>query len=252
MMGNWISTTGYFETDRVDKGQPSVSSMPNASSTMDVMVEFSLDLLPFFGIGGGIGYINGKSNGDLGEFRHPEGSEYTSSFSYAPEFTFTLYPVHASGFFFIPLSDSLRLDFFAGLGYYFGHTQCLDDNFTLNTSSVDAGYSFFGIHFESDINTIGYHLGTSLDARVTDDISIILDVVYKVIEFKEFKSLSQLSEHSEINQYLRELDDTIVNDSTFIYSQRLGGEDFMGDIVYNADNLNLTGVRFHLGVKIHF
>ena len=227
------------------------------SDTFEVTAEVGLNVSPNFGFAIGLGHMSLGLTSSKETFTHPEGSDYFGDFLYFPEYKSYIYSAYASAIFILPLKDNINFNLFAGAGYYIGNIQCLDSRWTKASRawparSLPGYFSYAPWEMESQVSTIGYHMGISLEIQVSDRTSIVLDGIYRKVEFTEFSSEPTLGNQSEWDQIVAADSSGLAGDSTFVYAQLLQGDKKLGDIVFNGQSLKLPNLGFHLGLKFTF
>ena len=250
MLGSWHNSTNYFSTG--DKAADMVGTGANRFDTMEVAAEFGLNVSPNFGFAVGLGHMNLGLKKSSETFTHPAGSDIFGDFFYSPKYKSYLYNTYASAIFIWPWKDNINLNLFAGAGYYIGSIQCYDSQWTKASPVWSDQFSYAPWIMESKVSTIGYHVGVGLEIQVGDRTFLVLDGIYRKIEFTEFSTEPLLGNQSEWDQIVAADSCGLAGESTFVYAQLVRGDEKLGDIMFNGQSLKLPSLGFHLGLKFFF
>lgn len=230
----WKSTTGYFDCRSLPGG--------GTDPALDVSFEFIFELNPNFGFSLGTGYISKRLKGSLGEFKLPYMSDF-ADLSYSPVFTAEVFPVYLSALYFYPVGLAARMNFQAGIGYYFGKIDCVDEDMTKSARDPQSSWNYIGWLYKSNSSTVGFQAGTGIEVDAGMNLVFFFDALYRVAEFKKFKSVSKFS--SDKQQGAGSLE----GGPTFFYAKRIYGDEAMGDIDYRISSVSFSGLVFRIGVK---
>lgn len=237
----WRTKTDFYD----------YTSIPGEKTELglDISLELLFQINSSFGFSLGTGYISKAFSGSVGQFKVPDTGDLSGDFSYSPMFNSDMYPFYFTAIWSHPVRLNARLNFLGGVGYYFGKIKCLSDNFSSNLHDLDMQWSYFSWIYESNINTIGFHLGTGLEIDLSNKSFLFVEALYRGVKFKKFKTSHIYSSSSLLVQIIGEGRKELGGESTFMYAQRLSGDETWGDIDYRFYNLNFSGLFFRVGVK---
>jgi len=201
----------------------------------DIFLEFIYQLNPYISFSLGNGYTSKMLKGKTAEYS-PPGIEQliTGVYALSPEFSSDVIPVCFSAIFSFPARSSFRINFTAGVGYYFGAFESK----TQRRAPSDPGYSTSGIrswNFEGKANTIGYHVGAGFDIDLSWNLILSVDALYRIVNFNNIKSSGEIG-----------------GDTTFIYFRFFEGDEISGDFDYHVSRVSLSGLSLRAGLKFKF
>jgi hypothetical protein len=240
----WVMTTNFYDLH--------ISSGEKTAMPLDVSIELIYQLNPNFGLSIGTGYMSRGISGTLGRFSFPEGSSLSGDFSSNPFTDSRLYPVYLSAIWSYPVMLEGDIYILGGLGLYFGRIKCLDAYLQYNLQESENQWGYFDWKYKSNFNSLGYHGGIGFEYEVSNKASLFVEAIYRIVNIRKFNSIHTDVEESRIFDILGDEIKGLADKSTFLYAQRLGGEEAWGDIVYRITNLNYSGISLRLGFKYTF
>ena len=240
----WVMTTNFYELQ--------LSSGEKTGLPLDVSIEFVYKFNPNFGLSFGTGYISKGITGSLGRFSFPKGSDPSGDFSFNPFFDSRLYPLCLSAILSYPIILEGKIFVLGGLGYYFGRIKCLDAYLQYNLQESENQWGYFDWKYKSNFNSLGYHGGIGFEYEVSNVASLFIEAIYRILNIRKFNSIHTDVEESHIFEILGDEIKGLADKSTFLYAQRLGGEEAWGDIDYRVTNLSYSGISLRLGFHFKF
>lgn len=240
----WVMTTNFYDLH--------ISSGEKTSMPLDVTIEIVYKFNPNFGLSFGTGYISKGISGTLGRFSFPKGSGPSGDFSFNPLIDSRLYPLCLSAILSYPVTLEGKIFILGGLGYYFGRIKCLDAYLQYNLQESENQWGYFDWKYKSNFNSLGYHGGIGFEYEVSNVASLFIEAIYRIVNIRKFNSIHIDVEESHIFEILGDEIKGLADKSTFLYAQRLGGEEAWGDIDYRVTNLSYSGISLRLGFKLKF
>lgn len=239
--GDYKNIANYWN---IEKKRPQSDN----TAGLEAGVEFGYDFAPNLTVAVGGTYMNKGIYGEEGIFTHPADTGYTGSISFAPELSTDLFGAYVSLTYSIPLREAFGISVFGGGGYYFGNITILDEGQIVQNPAGSPGFSYFSNRYKSKTQAPGFHVGASLDLKVSDGLILYVEGVYRMLDFKDYDSISRLA--SEVEDIIP--DNPNKEKNTFMYAVNLADADFYGDILYNLMNMNFKGIELRGGMKIRF
>ena len=174
--------------------------------------EVLFNLSPNFSIGLGFEYLTKKNKGtitfseDNSDTIYENGYYYTYSridnYSEEPSYKLVAIPVTLNIYYFMPFSKKVEAFFVGGIGYYFG-TLTYDNPYQSDIdykedyySAADDTYLFSWVEddldegtgtYKATCNTIGFHGGMGVDIKLSSNISLVAEGIYRYVKFNDWE-----------------------------------------------------------------
>ena len=210
----------------------SMSEERESKLGLDIYLEFIYQVNSFLSFSVGNGYISKTLIGNEVQFDPPESDGVDINFTLAPEFSSSVIPICFSAIFSFPVASTLKVNFYGGMGYYFGSFES-----KTKWHSDLSGFStweYRSWNFKGSANTVGYHLGTGLDIDLSMSLFLSVEALYRGVNFKRIKSSG-----------------VVGMDTTFFQIRFFEGESVSG-FDYRVSQISLSGVLFRTGLKFKF
>jgi hypothetical protein len=214
---------------------------------MDFSGEILIKFTPHFGIGIGSGYITAKKESTAEAFYGMSTEEVRAY----PKFSAV--PVTLSLYFGVPIGKAVKIMFDAGLGYYMG---TIDWEF-YEIYNVDYSYKKT---WNATSNTMGFHGGIHFEFGFTQNFAFVIGAKGRYAKFTDISSDLEYESRTPFGT----VSDTIEDAMLWYGSWYRMGEEYPG-IYINDDGgtycswtyerkgeVNLSGIIFHVGLKIIF
>ncbi len=240
----WVLTTNFYGLH--------LSSGEKTNMPLDVSIELVYKFNANFGLSIGAGYISEGISGSFGRFLFPQGGNISGDFAYNPMFSSDLYPLYLSAIWSYPIMLEGEIVVLGGLGYYFGKISCISTDVEYNLNDPENSWNYSYWLYKSNFNSLGYHAGVGFEYDVSNRSSLFIEAIYRIVNIRNFDSVSQIADASGLFDILGDDIKQQEGKSTFMYIQRLGGEEAWGDIFYQISNLSFSGFSFRVGYKFKF
>lgn len=199
----------------------------------DIYLEFIYQVNSFLSFSVGNGYISKTLIGKEAQFDPPESPyPFNPDFTLTPEFSSSVIPICFSAIFSFPVASTLKVNFYGGMGYYFGSFES-KMKWQMD-SSESSTWEYRSWNFKGTANTIGYHLGTGFDIDLSLNLLLTVDALYRGVNFKRIKSSG-----------------VVGMDTTFFQIRFFEGES-VSEFDYRVSQISLSGVLFRTGLKFKF
>lgn len=225
-----------------------------SSFGIDASLEFIYQFHPNFGLALGFGFAKQTPNGTSVVFIPPEGSAIEEEFQLNPMFSSEIYPVYMNGIYFIRLFTSHQMCVFGGVGYYFGRFLCGRDASDVAFRFYNFKEEYFCWSYESNANTLGYHIGVGIDFDFSNNMYLSVEGLYRAVSFSIHKtSVIQDSRWSRLPFPVNNEEAGLYGeDSTFFYGYRTDENAPERDIQYNVNSFDFSGFSLRVALKFKF
>lgn len=251
-MGN-LADGGDFR-DFVDRNDIYFNDLNNSSDNYDITV--TMPPAYFLGFGGEIGletkrYAVGISAGYIEKkFQldyHFENQSTGFEDNYVREHKFSAIPIFILIHYKIIDTSFLAASFTIGQGVYLGSYR--DDRVQTFINHED-NKTFVNSYVKSNQARLGFHLGTTIDIKVTRNLGLFVEAAYRLVKFAEMEAKDYYEDDNVVNE----------NEGEFYYrtNRRTGEAEFAIGISERffwdstPVELNLNGFSFSVGIKITF
>lgn len=198
---------------------------------LDVHFEFSFALNPYVSFSIGTGYATKTLHGISPQFEPNEGSPFNTIYTLKPSITAGIAPFCLSSQLSLPLSQHFRINFKAGVGYYYSNFDNLTELRFERPGQVFTGSP---LNYSGSSSRIGYHLGGSLDIPTPiAGIDFTIEVLHTWIKFEKITIMQTGAEGTTFASF-------------WLYPE---GRFYLDYIVSVID---LSGFTFRAGCKIRF
>jgi hypothetical protein len=215
---------------------------------LDFGAEFILQFTDSMGVGLGAGYVRASSDSTLAAHYGMIGV----STNFKP--TVSVIPVTLSFHYFLPLSSSLKLHFFAGPGLYITSTT-FDETMVGTLGPVEEVNMTFALTGDSKV-VFGGQGGVGLELGLSRNVALLLDVAGRYL------NISSVSGPATLDGHIGIIPIHVSANATLYYFEHVMGGNYYGDLEVNnivptepntrEASISLSGVQFQAGVRIHF
>jgi hypothetical protein len=251
-MGN-LANGGDFG-DFVDRNGVYFNNLNNSSDDYDITV--TMPPAYFLGFGGEIGleterYAVGISAGYIEKkFQldyHFENESTGFEDEYVHEYKFSAIPIYLMIHYKIIDTSFFTASFTIGQGVYLGRYR---DDRAQTFKNHEDGKTFVNSYVESNQARLGFHLGTTIDIKITRNLGLFVEAAYRLVKFAEMEARDYYEDDKVANE----------NEGEFYYrtNRRTGEAEFaigISDRFFwdsTPAELNLNGFSFSVGIKIIF
>lgn len=210
----------------------SVSSEIHSKPGTDIRLEFIYQLNPHLGFSIGYGYLHKTLTGKTFEYTPPD-LPPSLVFTVYPQFCAEANPFYLSAIFSFSLASSIRVNLTGGVAYYLMTYENITEWHTIFQSEV---YYRSTYNFKQKSNQIGYHFGAGFDVRLSNNLLLTIDALYRIVDLQELESLD-LSDEFYI---------------TWEYMQGFMQEPITEPFDYQLSEANLNGLSVSVGLKFKF
>jgi hypothetical protein len=196
-----------------------------------------------YAVGISAGYIEKKFHLDYHYEKESTGFED----DYVREYKFSAIPIFLLIHYKIINTSSFAASFTIGQGVYLGTYR---DDRAQTFKNHESKKTFVNSYVESNQARLGFHLGTTIDIKITRNLGLFAEAAYRLVKFAEM----------EANDYYE--DDNVVNENEgefYYWTNRRTGEAEFGIGISDRffldstpAELNLNGFSFSVGIKITF
>jgi opacity protein-like surface antigen len=240
------SINDYFEIQHLEPEKLSLG--------MDLSFESIYQFSSHIGVSLGFSFTKQTPEGPSAVFIPPDDWSMDENFQFSPVFSSEIYSVYVNGIYFLPLPASHQMYVFGGMGYYLGTFLCGHDADDVEFRFYNFKKEFFCWSYESDVNTLGYHIGAGIDFGLSNNLYISFEGLYRVVSFSIHKT-SVIYDSRWIGMpFPVNYEEAALygEDSTFFYGYRTDKNAAEGDIQYNVNNFDFSGFTLRLALKFKF
>lgn len=251
-MGN-LANGGDFG-DFVDRNDIYFNGLNNSPGNYDITV--TTPPAYFRGFGGEIGletqkYAVGISAGYIEKKFHLDYhfEDVSTGFEddYVREHKFSAIPIFLLIHYKIIDTSFFAASFTIGQGVYLGTYR---DDRAQTFKNHESNKTFVNSYVESNQARLGFHLGTTLEIKITRNLGLFAEAAYRLVKFAEMEAKDYYEDDTVVNE----------NEGEFYYwtNRRTGEAEFgigISDRFFldsTRAELNLNGFSFSVGIKITF
>ncbi len=230
-----------------------LSQGEKAESGMDLALEAIYYLNQNFGLSLGFGLVSRSMSGRPGHFIPFGQDEPVDSFDLSPKLSSNMTPVYLTAVLSIPMKSLFQVNFFGGIGYYFGYvkgTKIVELYQEADNPSMIAN-RFLWKH-ESNVNGLGYHAGAGIDIDLRGDMDIFVEALYRAVDFEEFNTSNRKVASAAPVNAAGVTGENLGEKTTLFYAQKVFAVEEEKDIDYRISRLNLSGFSVRVGIKFGF
>ncbi len=224
-----------------------------AESGMDLALEAIFNLNPNFGLSLGTGLISRSMSGRPSHFIPFGQDEPVDSFDLSPKLSSNMTPVYLTAVLSIPMKSLFQVNFFGGIGYYFGHvkgTKIVELYEEADNPSMIANRLLW--KYESSVNGLGYHAGAGIDIDLRGDMNFFVEGLYRAVDFEEFNtSVLKVTNAAPANA-AGVIGENLGEETTLFYAQKVFAVEEEKNIDYRISRLDVSGFSVRVGIKFGF
>ena len=196
-------------------------------------LEFIYELNPYLSLSIGNSYTSKMFKGREAEYSPSWIRNLGGSYFLKPEFSAEIIPIWISAMFSPPLGSGFRVNFAAGVGYYWGHFESKSE-WKSNLPGFFT-WRYRSWNFKGHGHCLGFQLGGGFDLALSFNLYLSCEAVYRIINFNDVKSSAELG-----------------TDSTFSYFQFYETDKISADFDYRVNKVSLSGLSLQAGLKFKF
>jgi hypothetical protein len=224
-----LSKGGFIEDTLLSPSEFSeyvaFSNETHSTIGLDVYAEFIYHLNSYLSLSLGYGYISKTLFGKTSEYDRLDSGQIYAVY---PECYMEVTPFCSSLSLSFPLSSSIQINFYGGVGFYLVNCES-------RTVWQFGNYDRTTFNLEGSSSQIGYHFGGGFDKEIAMNFLLTLDAEYKIVNFKNIESV-ELTGDYQTSEYL----------------QWFMRETFTEDFDYQISEVGLTGLSIRVGIKFRF
>lgn len=202
------------------------SNETHSTIGLDVYAEFIYHLNSYLSLSLGYGYISKTLFGKTSEYDRLDSGQIYAVY---PECYMEVTPFCSSLSLSFPLSSSIQINFYGGVGFYLVNCET-------RTVWQFGNYDRTTFNFKGNSSQIGYHFGGGFDKEIAMNFLLTIDAEYKIVNFKDIERVELLTIDYRTSEYL----------------QWFMRETFTEDFNYQLSEVGLTGLTIRVGIKFRF
>ncbi|MEW6455693.1 MAG: hypothetical protein AB1410_03130 [Acidobacteriota bacterium] len=258
------SETEYFNWLNGQPNYKAQSDYQFTHTTPEINLEASINLIPRFSLGIGIGYLAKswkQSSSVTYDYKDTLG---TDTLNHSIEIKSNIIPLTLTGNFLIPVRNILDINVMAGAGYYISTFKFADEgshSWPNSPGRQDYKYTSSST-LEAKSGKLGFHFGGGTEIKLFSNISLTIDALYRLVKFDEIKGETKWKESIIWTDHSEQYSGTTKDQALWYGTYRLNGNIYHRAIFNETEPSWLENVRpfefkldsliWRIGIKVGF